>query len=62
MEKYIKAREYFFNRIKNCSDPETFKTDLECAINDAANIFANSREEYQKIYDMLNNLNFSVWY
>ena len=58
--KFIKAKDYFLKRIAQYDDPETVLTDMQMAMNDAANLFAESMEEYQKIYDMLNNMAFTI--
>ena len=60
IQKYVKAKEYFLHRVNECDDVETAFDDVQCAINDAANIYADSREEYQKIYDWLNNLAYFI--
>ena len=57
-QKYVKAKDYFLKRIAQYDDPETALTDMQMAMNDAANLFAESRDEYQKIYDMLNDMAF----
>lgn len=62
MENYIKARDYFLKRVADIQDPETARDEIQRAMNDAANFFASSFEEYQKIYDFLNNLAYtSAW-
>ena len=58
-DNYNKAKDYLFKRISELSEPETAKEDICCALNDAANIYAESRKEYQEIYDALNNILFS---
>ncbi|MBO7733626.1 MAG: hypothetical protein J6S67_13770 [Methanobrevibacter sp.] len=56
MTKYQQAKAYVVKELKHCYENEDANNRILYTINDAANIYAESYEEYNTLFERLNKL------